>query len=154
MIQSLENAQQHQFCHLITPHTALSITRLTGYLQGKNQLCLAKSCAKTKFTQARQLCRGAKMAEINKLDGAFARFEQALGKFEQALKINVDETRRLKAVETSAVTIQRDQLRLNKELDQVRVKAAELVDTSKQAAGKIDTAVGRIRSVLHSNSGA
>jgi Domain of unknown function (DUF4164) len=94
------------------------------------------------------------MAEINKLDGAFARFEQALGKFEQALKINVDETRRLKAVETSAVTIQRDQLRLNKELDQVRVKAAELVDTSKQAAGKIDTAVGRIRSVLHSNSGA
>jgi predicted nucleic acid-binding Zn-ribbon protein len=94
------------------------------------------------------------MAEINKLDGAFARFEQALGKFEQALKINVDETRRLKAVETSAVTIQRDQQRLNKELDQVRVKAAELVDTSKQAAGKIDTAVGRIRSVLHSNSGA
>ncbi len=94
------------------------------------------------------------MAEINKLDGAFARFEQALNKFESAMKINIDETKRLKAVETDAVSIQRDQLRLNKELDQVRVKAAELVDTSKQAAGKIDTAVGRIRSVLHSNSGA
>jgi Domain of unknown function (DUF4164) len=94
------------------------------------------------------------MAEINKLDGAFARFEQALNKFEAAMKINSDETKRLKAVETDAVSIQRDQVRLNKELDQVRVKAAELVDTSKQAAGKIDTAVGRIRSVLYSNSGA
>jgi predicted nucleic acid-binding Zn-ribbon protein len=94
------------------------------------------------------------MAEINKLDSAFARFETALGKFEQAIKLNIDETKRLKALESTASVIQRDQLRLNRELDQVRTKAAELVDTSKQAAGKIDTAVGRIRSVLHSNSGA
>jgi predicted nucleic acid-binding Zn-ribbon protein len=94
------------------------------------------------------------MVEINKLDGAFARFEQALNKFETAMKMNIDETKRLKAVASDAAVMQRDQVRLNKELDQVRVKAAELVDTSKQAAGKIDTAVGRIRSVLHSNSGA
>jgi predicted nucleic acid-binding Zn-ribbon protein len=94
------------------------------------------------------------MAEINKLDSAFARFEQALTKFEQATKINIEETRRLKALESGAEAIHRDQQRLNNELNQVRVKAAELVDTSKQAAGKIDTAVGRIRSVLHSNSGA
>jgi predicted nucleic acid-binding Zn-ribbon protein len=94
------------------------------------------------------------MAEINKLDGAFARFELALNKFETAMKMNIDETKRLKAVASDAAVMQRDQVRLNKELDQVRVKAAELVDTSKQAAGKIDTAVGRIRSVLHSNSGA
>ena len=70
------------------------------------------------------------------------------------MKSNTGETQRLKALESSAVSIQRDQQRLNKELDLVRVKAAELVDTSKQAAGKIDTAMGRIRSVLHSNSGA
>jgi predicted nucleic acid-binding Zn-ribbon protein len=94
------------------------------------------------------------MAEINRLDSAFGRFEQALTKFETAMKIHVDETKRLKALETDAAAIQRDQQRLNRELDQVRTKAAELVDTSKQAAGKIDTAVGRIRSVLHSNSGA
>jgi predicted nucleic acid-binding Zn-ribbon protein len=94
------------------------------------------------------------MADVNKLDAAFAKFELALGKFEKAMTGNIDETRRLKAVADDAAVMQRDQLRLNKELDQVRVKAAELVDTSKQAAGKIDTAVGRIRSVLHSNSGA
>ncbi len=94
------------------------------------------------------------MTEINKLDAAFGRFEKALTKFEMAMKSNTEETQRLKALESEAASIQRDQLRLNKELDQVRVKAAELVDTSKQAAGKIDTAMGRIRSVLHSNSGA
>ncbi len=96
----------------------------------------------------------ATMTDTNKLDAAFARFEQALGKFELLTKRSIDETRRLKTLAGEAVVMQRDQLRLNKELDQVRVKAAELVDTSKQAAGKIDTAVGRIRSVLHSNSGA
>jgi predicted nucleic acid-binding Zn-ribbon protein len=94
------------------------------------------------------------MTEINKLDAAFSRFEKALSQFEVAIKLNTEETQRLKALESEAASIQRDQLRLNKELDQVRVKAAELVDTSKQAAGKIDTAMGRIRSVLHSNSGA
>ena len=94
------------------------------------------------------------MAEANKLDAAFAKFELALGKFEKAMTNNIDETRRLKAVADDAAVMKRDQLRLNRELDQVRVKAAQLVDTSKQAAGKIDTAVGRIRSVLHSNSGA
>ena len=94
------------------------------------------------------------MTDVNKLDSAFARFEKALGQFEGAMKNNIDETQRLKALESEAASIQRDQQRLNKELDLVRVKAAELVDTSKQAAGKIDTAMGRIRSVLHSNSGA
>lgn len=94
------------------------------------------------------------MTDINKLDAAFARFEQALGKFEVATRRTVEETSRLKVLAGEAVIMQRDQQRLTKELDQVRVKAAELVDTSKQAAGKIDTAVGRIRSVLHSNSGA
>ena len=42
---------------------------------------------------------------------------------------------------------------MDRELAQVRVKAQELVDTSKQAVGKIDSAMSRIRSVLHSNSG-
>jgi predicted nucleic acid-binding Zn-ribbon protein len=109
---------------------------------------------KGNLTGARHQCHRATMAEINKLDAAFARFEQALGKFESAMGKNIAETHRLQQVAGEAAVMQRDQLRLNKELDQVRVKAAELVDTSKQAAGKIDTAVGRIRSVLHSNSGA
>ncbi len=94
------------------------------------------------------------MTDINKLDAAFARFERALGQFEVVTRSHVDETRKLKTLAAGATSVQRDQQKLNEQLDQVRIKAAELVDTSKQAAGKIDTAMGRIRSVLHSNSGA
>lgn len=94
------------------------------------------------------------MTEINKLDAAFARFEAALGKFEVAIQKTADENKQMKGQLAEVGDIQRDHQKLNEQLDQVRVKAAELVDTSKQAAGKIDTAMGRIRSVLHSNSGA
>ena len=94
------------------------------------------------------------MTENNKLDAAFARFEAALGKFEVAIQKTADENKQMKDQLAEVGDIQRDHLKLNEQLDQVRVKAAELVDTSKQAAGKIDTAMGRIRSVLHSNSGA
>ncbi|MDE2382969.1 MAG: DUF4164 family protein [Alphaproteobacteria bacterium] len=94
------------------------------------------------------------MTEINKLDAAFARFERALGLFETATRAHVEEKQRLKAAVTGSETAQRDHVKLQEQLSQVRQKAAELVDTSKQAAGKIDTAMGRIRSVLHSNSGA
>ena len=97
---------------------------------------------------------GATMTEINKLDAAFARFERALGLFETVTKSHVEETSRLKTMISGADAVQRDQLKLHEQLEQVKQKAAELVDTSKQAAGKIDTAMGRIRSVLHSNSGA
>ncbi len=94
------------------------------------------------------------MTETNKLDAAFARFEAALGKFEQVVQKKAEENQQLKEQLAEAAVLQRDHVKLNEQLDQVRVKAAELVDTSKQAAGKIDTAMGRIRSVLHSNSGA
>ena len=94
------------------------------------------------------------MTEINKLDAAFARFESALGKFEMAVQKTAAEHSHLKAQAAQAEVITRDHVKLNEQLNLVRVKAAELVDTSKEAAGKIDTAMGRIRSVLHSNSGA
>ena len=94
------------------------------------------------------------MSEINKLDAAFARFERALGLFETVTKTHVEETHRLKSMVSNVDDTARDQAKLQAQLETVKQKAAELVDTSKQAAGKIDTAMGRIRSVLHSNSGA
>ena len=94
------------------------------------------------------------MTEINKLDAAFARFEKALGLFETATTAHIEERGKLRAAVSGADFAQRDHAKLQQQLEQVREKAAELVDTSKLAAGKIDTAMGRIRSVLHSNSGA
>jgi uncharacterized protein YlxW (UPF0749 family) len=94
------------------------------------------------------------MSDINKLDAAFARFEKALGQFEAVTVKYAEDKRKSKALVASASASQKDHAKLQDQLNQVQKKAAELVDTSKQAAGKIDTAMGRIRSVLHSNSGA
>lgn len=94
------------------------------------------------------------MSEAKKFDQSLTRFEQALGLVERALAEKRVADTKLHALEQQSKSFTTDQQRLDRELALVRAKAAELVDTSKQAAGKIDSAVSRIRSVLHSNSGA
>lgn len=93
------------------------------------------------------------MADTQKLDEAFERFEAALRQFEAALTRKQDTEKRAETLEHEAEALRRDRSKLAHELDLVRSKAGELVDTSKQAAGKIDAAMSRIRAVLHSNSG-
>ncbi|MCB1380273.1 MAG: DUF4164 family protein [Alphaproteobacteria bacterium] len=93
------------------------------------------------------------MADTQRLDEAFARFDQALRQFEAALGRKQDVEKRAESLEGEAEALRRDRTRLAHELDLVRSKAGELADTSKQAAGKIDAAMSRIRAVLHSNSG-
>ena len=93
------------------------------------------------------------MADTQKLDEAFERFETALRQFEAAMGVKVETERRAAVLESEAEALRRDRSKLAHELDLVRSKAGELVDTSKQAAGKIDAAMSRIRAVLHSNSG-
>ena len=93
------------------------------------------------------------MADMEKLDEALQRFELVLRQFEDVILEKVDGQRRVEALESETETLRRDRTRLAHELDLVRSKASELVDTSKNAAGKIDAAMSRIRAVLHSNSG-
>ncbi len=88
-----------------------------------------------------------------KLDEAFQRFEEALERFEAVILRKTEDQKRMESLEGEAETLRRDRTRLGHELDLVRSKAGELVDTSKNAAGKIDAAMSRIRAVLHSNSG-
>ena len=92
------------------------------------------------------------MADIQKLDEAFVRFEAALRRVEQAVAIKTDGHARAIELEREAESLKRERARLAHELDLVRSKAGELVDTSKTAAGKIDAAMSRIRAVLHSNT--
>jgi hypothetical protein len=92
------------------------------------------------------------MADIQKLDEAFLRFEAALRRVEQAAAQKVDGRKRVVELESEAESLKRERTRLAHELDLVRSKAGELVDTSKTAAGKIDAAMSRIRAVLHSNT--
>ena len=92
------------------------------------------------------------MAGIHKLDEAFLRFETALRRVEGALGRKAEWRNRQAELETEAESLRKDKARLAHELDLVRSKAGELVDTSKNAAGKIDAAMSRIRAVLHSNT--
>jgi hypothetical protein len=87
------------------------------------------------------------MADIQKLNDAFDRFEAALAAFEGALA-----KRQQVAGEVDA--LRGDRLKIASELDLVREKATDLVNTNKSAVGKIDAAMSRIRAVLHSNSGS
>lgn len=93
------------------------------------------------------------MTDAKKFEASLTRFENALNVVEKALVDRREADMRAKAAEAQAAALASDRQRIDKELAQVRVKAAELVDTSKQAAGKIDSAVSRIRAVLYSNSG-
>jgi Domain of unknown function (DUF4164) len=87
------------------------------------------------------------MADTQKLNEAFDRFDAALGAFEAAL------SKRQSAV-VEADALRGDRSKIASELDLVRTKASELVNMNKFAVGKIDAAMSRIRAVLHSNSGS
>jgi predicted nucleic acid-binding Zn-ribbon protein len=92
------------------------------------------------------------MGETDRLDEAFQRFEAALRQFETAIVRKAEEEKHAGSLENEAEALRRDRAKLAHELDLVRTKAGELVDSSNNAAGKIDAAMSRIRAVLHSNS--
>ncbi len=93
------------------------------------------------------------MTDAKKFDASLTRFEKALGLVEKAIAEKGEALARIQVLESHTAKLQLDRQQMDRDLAQVRVKAAELVETSKQAAGKIDSAVSRIRAVLHSNSG-
>ncbi len=96
---------------------------------------------------------GANMTEARKFDEALVRFERAIARVEQTAAERKSTLARLEVLEKQAVSLQVERQQMDTDLGRVRAKAAELVDTSKKAAVKIDSAVSRIRAVLYSNSG-
>jgi SMC interacting uncharacterized protein involved in chromosome segregation len=94
------------------------------------------------------------MAEVSRFDLAMERFDHSLTKFKNRDAQKRGDVQRMQMLAAEANLLQADRQKLARELEMLKAKAAELVDTSRQAAGKIDSAMARIRSVLHSNSGA
>jgi predicted nuclease with TOPRIM domain len=92
------------------------------------------------------------VADSSKLDSAVTKFDQALSRFEQVAAKRQGDNQRLISLTAEAAQLRGDQQRLVRDLDLVKQKAKELVDTTKQAASKIDSAMSRIRSVLHTNN--
>lgn len=94
------------------------------------------------------------MSEIARIDAAVARFDQALNRLEMNIAQKTNDAQQIARLAKEAEALQADRQRMAKDLELIKAKAVELVSTSRQAAGKIDQAMARIRSVLHSNSGA
>lgn len=93
------------------------------------------------------------MADTPKLEMAFDRFERALKQFEAAVARRAEWQEKALAAQGEADALRLDRSKLAQELDTVRSKASDLVDTSRKAVNKIDAAMSRIRAVLHSNQG-
>jgi Domain of unknown function (DUF4164) len=131
----------------------LPIRKLQGFASGANHVYDASSCDGSGICElVTHLASGQRMAEASKFDGALNRFEHALERVEDALKNRREMRARLESLEAQTATMMSERQRIDLDLAKVRTKAAELVDTSRQAVGKIDSAVSRIRSVLHSNA--
>lgn len=94
------------------------------------------------------------MADVQKLNDAFDRFEAAMRLFENAVLKRQESENLVQSLASEAEALRGDRVRIAQELEMVRAKASELVATNKSAVGKIDAAMSRIRAVLHSNSGA
>lgn len=93
------------------------------------------------------------MADTRKLDEVLNRFDAALKQFEAAVERQNERKSNETSLEAAAEALRLDRSRLAQELDGVRSKANDLVNTNQKAVGKIDAAMSRIRAVLHSNSG-
>jgi Domain of unknown function (DUF4164) len=92
------------------------------------------------------------MGEMSKLESVASKFDQALVRFESAAQKRQGEGQQLASLTTEAAGLRADHQRLVRDLDLVKNKAKELVDTTRQAVTKIDSAMSRIRSVLHTNN--
>lgn len=73
--------------------------------------------------------------------------------FESSVNKKQDTDSLVQSLAGEAEALRGDRVRIAQELEMVRAKAHELVATNKNAVGKIDAAMSRIRAVLHSNSG-
>jgi FtsZ-binding cell division protein ZapB len=93
------------------------------------------------------------MADIPRIEDAFSRFESALRQFESALARNAEREQKSRTAQMEAETLRTERARLANEMELVRSKASDLVQTNNRAVNKIDAAMSRIRAVLHSNSG-
>ena len=92
------------------------------------------------------------MADTDKLHQAFERFDLALRQFDAALAKRAQGHARLSAAAAEAETLKRENAAMKADIKKVTAKADDLARTGSKAAGKIDTAMSRIRAVLHSNS--
>jgi hypothetical protein len=92
------------------------------------------------------------MAVSPRLETAMARFNASLRQCEGALAKARDMHDQARAYKIEAEALRQDRVTLSKDLETIRSKAHDLVSINGKAVTRIDTAMSRIRSVLHSNT--
>jgi 1,6-anhydro-N-acetylmuramate kinase len=126
------------------------VSPLESAIRAKGLICVENFCIRAYVVN-----RGKDaMTETSRIDAVLARFDSALLKFEVESARKANDFQRLAALAEEAQALQSERQRMTRDLELLKSKAAELVSTTRLAAGKIDQAMSRIRAVLHSNSGA
>ena len=88
------------------------------------------------------------MASTSQLDKAIANFEQAMRQLEAAWAQSEQNQGKITKLNTEASALKEDRARLAGELDEVRARAEELTEASRQAARRIELAMARVRTVI------
>ncbi len=88
------------------------------------------------------------MASKSELDKAIAHFEQAMRQLEAAWAQAEQNQGKITKLNTETSALKDDRARLAGELDEVRAKAEELTEASRQAARRIELAMARVRTVI------
>ncbi|NNJ73546.1 MAG: DUF4164 family protein, partial [Anderseniella sp.] len=85
------------------------------------------------------------MASKSELDKAIAHFEQAMRQLEAPWAQAEQNQGKITKLNTETSALKDDRARLAGELDEVRAKAEELTEASRQAARRIELAMARVR---------
>lgn len=88
------------------------------------------------------------MATKSRLDQAIAHFEQAMRQLEAAWAQTEQNYGKITKLNTEASALKEDRAKLAGELDEVRARADDLAEASRQAARRIELAMARVRTVI------
>ena len=94
--------------------------------------------------------KGEQMSGTSRIGEALGRFETALNSLETSMLRCHQKEAELGTMAGEVQALRQDRVRLVQELNEVRGKASELAKASQEAAGRIDSAMARIRGVLGS----
>jgi len=88
------------------------------------------------------------MASKSQLDQAIAHFEQAMRQLEAAWAQTEQNYGKITKLNTEASALKEDRAKLAGELDEVRARADDLAEASRQAARRIELAMARVKTVI------
>lgn len=88
------------------------------------------------------------MSDTGDVESALERFESAIQQLESAMQKLQEQSAKVAAASTEAEALRENQVRLTREIEEVRARSRTLADQNRLAVKRIDQAMARIRRVL------